>query len=101
LATSCNNEICAEAAYKHAEITFNEKDYDEAERLIKKIISGSYTSAYWLGKTFILYGDWYKEKENYFQARHTYQSIVDNFEGELKEIALQKISEVTALENAQ
>lgn len=101
LATSCNNEICAEAAYKHAEITFNEKDYEEAERLIKRIISGSYTSAYWLGKTFILYGDWYTEKENYFQARHTYQSIVDNFEGELKEIALQKISEVTALENAQ
>lgn len=101
LATSCNNEICAEAAYKHAEITFNEKDYEEAERLIKRIISGSYTSAYWLGKTFILYGDWYTEKENYFQARHTYQSIVDNFEGELKKIALQKISEVTALENAQ
>ena len=80
LATSCNNEICAEAAYKHAEITVNEHDYEEAERLIKRIISGSYTSAYWLGK-LSSYTEIGIKKRELFQARHTYQSIVDNFEG--------------------
>jgi len=69
--------------------------------LIKKIIGGNYKSAYWLAKTFILFGDIYKSKGNYFQAKHTYQSIVDNFEGELKEVAIQKVKEVTDLENAQ
>lgn len=99
LATMGNNDICSEAAYKQAEIEFKENNLTEAEKLIKKIIGGNYTSSYWLAKTFILYGDLYKAKGNYFQARHTYQSIVDNFEGELKEIASEKVKEVTALEN--
>jgi len=99
LATMGNNDICSEAAYKQSEIEFKENNLPEAEKLIKKIIGGNYTSSYWLAKTFILYGDLYKAKGNYFQARHTYQSIVDNFEGELKEIASEKVKEVTALEN--
>lgn len=101
LANNGNFEICAEAAYKNAEIEFKENNLVDAEKSIKKIIGGSYNSPYWLAKTFILYGDWYKAKGNYFQAKHTYQSIVDNFEGELKEIALKKVQEVTALENGQ
>lgn len=101
LANSCNYEICAEAAYKNAEIEFKENNLVESEKSIKKIISGSYSSSYWLAKTFILYGDWYAAKGNYFQAKYTYQSIVDNFEGELKDIALRKVQEVTALENTK
>jgi len=101
LAIKGNFEICAEAAYKNAEIEFRENNLVDAEKSIKRIISGSYNSAYWLAKTFILYGDWYRAKGNYFQAKHTYQSIVDNFEGELKEIALKKVQEVIALENGQ
>jgi len=96
-----DNDICTEAAYKNAEIEFKENNISESEKLIKKIIGGNYKSAYWLAKTFILYGDIYKSKGNYFQAKHTYQSIVDNFEGELKEVAIQKVKEVTDLENAQ
>lgn len=99
LANMGNNDICSEAAYKQAEIEFKENNLVESEKLIKKIIGGNYTSSYWLAKTFILYGDLYKAKGNFFQAKHTYQSIVDNFEGELKEIALEKVKEVTTLEN--
>jgi tetratricopeptide (TPR) repeat protein len=101
LAAMGDNDICSEAAYKNAEIEFKENNVTESEKLIKKIIGGNYKSSYWLAKTFILYGDLYKSKGNYFQAKHTYQSIVDNFEGELKEIALQKVNEVTALEQSQ
>lgn len=101
LANMGNNEICSEAAYKQAEIEFKENNIVETEKLIKKIIGGNYTSSYWLAKTFILYGDLYKSKGNYFQAKHTYQSIVDNFEGELKQIAAEKVKEVIALENAK
>lgn len=99
LANNGNFEICAEAAYKNAEIEFKENNLVESEKSIKRIISGSYSSSYWLAKTFILYGDLYSAKGNYFQAKHTYQSIVDNFEGELKEVARQKVLEVTELEN--
>jgi hypothetical protein len=39
------------------------------------------------------------KKDNYFQARHTYQSIVNNYEGvDLKEVAKKKIAELDTIE---
>ena len=47
-------------------------------------------------------GDFYVAKKNYFQARHTYQSIVDNYDGQdLVKLAREKIAEVEALEAAE
>ena len=96
-----SNDLCAEAAYHLADIALNyDKDLDDCEARIKAILGSDYSSEYWYAKTFILYGDLYKAKGNYFQARHTYQSIVDNYGGEdLVKLAQQKIAEVDALEN--
>lgn len=95
LAKSGNNEFCSEAAYYLAEIEFNSGNLTACESRIRDIISGDYRSDYWLAKTFILYGDYYKAIGNSFQARYTYQSIVDNYQGEeLRQIAIQKIAEL-------
>jgi TolA-binding protein len=96
-----SNDLCAEAAYHLADIALNhDKDLDDCEARIKAILGSDYSSEYWYAKTFILYGDLYKARGNYFQARHTYQSIVDNYGGaDLVNLAKQKIAEVDALDN--
>ena len=100
LANSGSNDLCAEAAYHLADIALNQDgDLSACETQIKAILASNYSSEYWYARTFILYGDLYKEKGNYFQARHTYQSIVDNYDGaELVQMARERIAAVDALE---
>lgn len=99
LAKSGDNDQCAEAAYLVALIHFNDKNYELCEKQIKEILGADYTSEYWYASTFILYGDLYLAKGNDFQARYTYQSIIDNYEGDdLKKIAEEKIA---AMEQAE
>jgi tetratricopeptide (TPR) repeat protein len=95
-----SNDLCAEAAYHLADIALNnDKNLDDCEARIKAILGSDYSSEYWYARTFILYGDLYKARGNYFQARHTYQSIVDNYAGEdLVKLAKEKIAEIDALE---
>lgn len=100
LAKNGNNDQCAEAAYLIALVYFNDNNTNQCEKQIKDILSSDYTSEYWYASTFILYGDVYVAKKNYFQARYTYQSIVDNYEGDdLKQVASEKIAALDVLEN--
>ncbi len=101
LAKKGTNDLCAEAAYHLADIALtHDKNLDDCEAKIQNILSSNYSSEYWFARTFILYGDLYKEKGNYFQARHTYQSIVDNYDGDdLVQLAQQKIAELDRLES--
>lgn len=103
LAQKGSSDLCAEAAYRLADIALNEdQDTTGCETQIKAILVSDYSSEYWYARTFILYGDLYKVKGNYFQARHTYQSIVDNYDGEdLIEMAREKIAALDALEAEQ
>jgi TolA-binding protein len=95
-----SNDLCAEAAYHLADIALTyDKDLNDCEARIKAILGSDYSSEYWYARTFILYGDLYRAKGNNFQARHTYQSIVDNYAGEdLVKLAKEKIAEIDALE---
>lgn len=93
LAKSGSNDQCAEAAYLVALIHFNDNNLDLCEQQIKDILASDYTSEYWYASTFILYGDVYAARGNDFQARYTYQSIIDNYEGEdLRQVATDKIA---------
>jgi tetratricopeptide (TPR) repeat protein len=101
LATNYANEFAAEAAYLSCLIEYELGNLDQCEKRIIDMLSANYTSGseYWFASVFILYGDFYVAKGNYFQARHTYQSILDNYEGDdFKEIAAQKIAALDALE---
>lgn len=101
LAKASTNSISAEAAYYCALIEFKRQDYDACEKKITDIIESNYTSAYWIASTFILYGDYYDAIGNSFQARHTYQSIIDNYDGdELPDIARKRIEALDAKQKA-
>lgn len=91
-----SNDLCAEAAFHLADIALtHDKNLDDCERRIQSILGANYSSEYWYARTFILYGDYYREKGNAFQARHTYQSIVDNYEGQdLVDMAKARIAEL-------
>jgi len=95
LAETPINENSTEAAYKIALIEFKQNNLPEAEQAILKIIDGNYFGEYWIASTYILYGDWYAANDKIFQARHTYQSIIDNYDGEdLRKVALEKLNEL-------
>jgi TolA-binding protein len=99
LTVNNSGDAAAEAAYLTACIEFKQNNIEACEKQIANILAGNYSSEYWLASTFILYGDLYVKKENYFQARHTYQSIVDNYEGDdLRGVAKEKIAELDAIE---
>jgi TolA-binding protein len=89
------NENSTEAAYNLALIELKQSNLPEAEKAILKIINGNYFGEYWIASTYILYGDWYAVSGKTFQARNTYQSIIDNFEGEdLRRVAQEKLGKL-------
>lgn len=97
------NDLCAEAAYQLANLALTyDQNLSDCESKIQQILASNYSSEYWFAKTFILYGDLYKEKKNYFQARHTYQSIIDNYDGaELVQLAKEKINQLDQIEASE
>jgi tetratricopeptide (TPR) repeat protein len=92
LAETPINENSTEAAYNLALIEFKQNNLPEAEKAILRIVNGNYFGEYWIASTYILYGDWYAASGKTFQARHTYQSIIDNYDGEdLRKVAQEKL----------
>jgi len=89
------NESSTEAAYKIALIALKQNNLEDAEKAILKVVNGKYFGEYWIAHTFILYGDWYAAKGKTFQARNTYQSIIDNYDGEdLRKVAQEKLEKL-------
>lgn len=100
LKKSKNGDYSGEANYIFAENAFNNNKLAETEKLILAF-SANPTSEYWLAKSIILLGDVYMKKDKKMIAKQTYQSIVDNFDGEeLVEIAQLKIETIENAERA-
>lgn len=96
------NEMAAEAKYNLALIQFNMHNYDVAEKEIFELINDIPTYDYWIAKAFILLADVYVKNENIFQAKHTLQSIIDNYEGEDLVIeARTKLRDIIEIERVQ
>ena len=99
LKKSKNGEFSGEANYVFAYNSYTNKKYSEAEKMILSYSSNP-SSEYWLAKLIILLGDIYVENNKTLMAKQTYQSIVDNYEGEeLVKIAQEKIDAILAKEN--
>ena len=75
------SEFAAEAQYKIASYHFSKGDLKACADAIYFLNDqlGNYT--FWLAKAFVLLGDIYMKDEDYFQARATYQSILDGYDG--------------------
>ena len=69
----------AEAAYREIAIRFEEQNYDLAEELVYEFADKNSPQQMWLARSFLLLGDIYVARDNLFQARATYQSIVDGY----------------------
>jgi TolA-binding protein len=69
----------AESKYFIAQILYNKKKLDECENEVMDFISKNTPHQYWLAKSFILLSDVYLAKDDLFQAKHTLNSIIDNY----------------------
>ncbi len=70
----------AESKYRVAELLYKDGDLDGAEKEILDFSSQSTSHEYWMARSFILWSDIFSDRENYFQAIETVQSIIDYYE---------------------
>jgi TolA-binding protein len=96
------SEAGAEAKFSVALIEYKKGNFDVSEKKVFDLLSAGSPFEFWLAKSYILLGDIYVEKGNLFQAKHTYKSIMDNYEGaDLKKIAEDKYNAIVEIENSQ
>ena len=69
----------AESAYILIEELYNAGKLDDSEKLIYALADSKTSHSYWLGRAFILLGDIYVQRNDLFQARATYRSVVDGY----------------------
>ncbi|HEU4608735.1 MAG TPA: tetratricopeptide repeat protein, partial [Chitinophagaceae bacterium] len=68
----------AEARYQIAHCLFEQKRYKDAEKAAFEVINKSGSYEEWVTRAYLLLGDLYFEQKDYFNAKATFQSIVDN-----------------------
>jgi tetratricopeptide (TPR) repeat protein len=96
------NVYAAEAKYNIAYIQYLKKDTKSATKTIFELNESFSAFEEWRVKGFILLSDIYVQNNEYFQAKATLQSIIENYDGEpLQSIAKQKLTDVIALEEAK
>lgn len=91
--------VGAEARYEVANTWFMTGRYPEAEKAAFEVINKSGSYDFWVTRAYILLGDIYFKQKDYFNAKATFQSIVQNsLNAELKAEAQAKLDQVTAEE---
>jgi tetratricopeptide (TPR) repeat protein len=91
--------LAAEARYEIANSWMTLNRLADAEKAAFEVINKSGSYDFWVTKSYILLGDIYFKQKDYFNAKATYQSIVENsLNIELKNEAQRKLDEVTAAE---
>ena len=87
--------LAAEARYEIASCLFQLNKSGDAEKAAFETINKSGSYDYWVTKSYILLGDIYFKQKDYFNAKATFQSIVDNtLNAELKGEAQAKLNRV-------
>ena len=94
-----NDEYGAEAQYLIGEIKYLTKEYDASNEALYIVTQkyGNYSE--WLDKSFLLIADNFTGKGEYFQARATLESIIENTTSKItKSKAQQSLDNLTKLE---
>lgn len=87
--------LAAEARYEIAACFLQLNKLSDAEKSAFETINKSGSYDYWVTKAYILLGDVYYRQKDYFNAKATFQSIVDNtLNNELKTEAQSKLTKV-------
>lgn len=86
----------AEARYQIADCLFHQNQLKDAEKAAFEVINKSGSYEEWVTRAYLLLGDVYFTEKDYFNAKATFQSIVDNAKiEELRLQAQQKLAQVT------
>jgi TolA-binding protein len=102
-----NSEAGAEAKYMLAFIQYKLGNYKESQKKCFEVINQVPSYEYWIGKSFLLLGDNYAALKDLFQAKHTYRSLMENYERnpsdpeDIKAIAAERIQAIEKGENEQ
>ena len=90
----------AESKYHMAEIAYNKGAFESAEKEVFEMIEGYSSYSKWKYKSYLLLSDIYIGMEDYFQARATLNTIIENVDEEwVVDIANQKLSRLNDMEN--
>ena len=79
LSDNKDDVVGAESAYLVIAHHFDKGEHEQAEKLVYELADSKTSHSYFLGRAFIVLGDIYAAKGDAFQARATYQSIVDGY----------------------
>lgn len=88
----------AESLYRLIEAEFETGNLDVAEQMIFDFAASETPQSYFLARSFILLGDIYVIKGDNFQARATYQSIIDGYTVQDDNIISQTRAKINKLE---
>lgn len=69
----------AEAAFMLIQDAFDKGLYDEVEKKVYRFADAAGDQSYWLAKAFIVLGDAFAERDNYPQAKATFESILGGY----------------------
>lgn len=69
----------AEAAYLVIQESYDKGDFAEVEKKVFAFSDAKSGESYWLAKAFITLGDSYAEREDYKQAKATFESVRDGY----------------------
>ena len=82
LAKDTRNIYGAEAKYQLAQIYYNIKQYDNAEKEVLDYINVSTPHSYWLARSFVLLADVYMKNEKYIEAKQYLISLKQSYQAE-------------------
>lgn len=99
LSEDVTNPEGAESAYRIIETAFKFGSFETAENLVYEFADKNTPHAYWLARAFLLLGDVYTSRGDLFQARATYQSVVDGYSDKTDGIVEEAIQRVESLNN--
>jgi TolA-binding protein len=87
--------LAAEARYEIAHTWFITNKMSDAEKAAFEVINKSGSYDWWVTKAYILLGDIYYKQKDYFNAKATFQSVVENsLNAQLKTEAQTKLNQV-------
>ncbi|MBT7825717.1 MAG: tetratricopeptide repeat protein [Bacteroidetes bacterium] len=96
-----SGNIGAESKYLTAYIFYLKEDYDEALNTVLALKDDFSNNDYYVAKGFILLADVFVKMGDFFQAKSTLQSIIDNFPDEgINKLASNKLAEIIRLEKS-
>ncbi|MFA6713233.1 MAG: tetratricopeptide repeat protein [Bacteroidales bacterium] len=79
LAKNCDDEIGSESAYLIISDAYDAGDFISVENKVYALSDTGTSQLYWLAKSFIILGDSFADREEWEQARATFESIKNGY----------------------